>query len=44
MMMTMGFGALISMSRQQKINVKSSTKVELVGLDDALGIYYGVST
>ena len=37
MMMNMGFSALMSMSMGQKINVKSSTKAELVGLDDDLG-------
>ena len=35
--MSMGFRALMSMSRGQKINVKSSTEAELIGLDDALG-------
>ena len=37
MMMTMGFGALVSMSRGQKINVKISTEAEIVGLDYSLG-------
>ena len=37
MIMTMDFGALISMSRGQKINVKRSTEAELVGLDDDMG-------
>ena len=30
----LGQGALMSMSIKQKINTKSSTKVELVGVDD----------
>ena len=37
MMMTMGFSALMSKSRGQKLNVKISTKAELVSLDNALG-------
>ena len=37
MIMTMGFGALKIISREHKINVKSSTEAELVGLDDDLG-------
>ena len=36
MMMIMGFGDLMIMSSGHKINVKISTKAELVGLDDAL--------
>ena len=34
--MTLGKGALVSGSRKHKINTKSSTKAELVALDDAL--------
>ena len=41
-MMTMGFGALMIISRGQKSKVKISTKAELVGLDDDLeGILWG---
>ena len=36
-MMTLGEGAVISMSNKQKLNVKISTEGELVGVDDALG-------
>ena len=36
MMMTLGAGASISMSKSQKLNKKSSTKAELVGVYDAL--------
>ncbi len=32
--MTMGNGALISVSRKQKLNTRSSTEAELVGVDD----------
>lgn len=35
-MMTLGRGAPISFSRKQKLNVRSSTDGELVGIDDAL--------
>jgi hypothetical protein len=35
-LLTMGQGALISMSSKQKINTKSSTEAELVGVDDAM--------
>ena len=35
-MMTFGTGAAISMSTKQKINTKSSTEAELVGVDDTL--------
>ena len=35
-MMTFGQGAALSMSTKQKINTKSSTEAELVGVDDAL--------
>ena len=34
--MTFGRGAALSMSTKQKINTKSSTEAELVGVDDAL--------
>ena len=34
--LTMGKGALLSMSLKQKINTKSSTEAELVGVDDAM--------
>ena len=34
--LTMGQGALLSMSLKQKINTKSSTEAELVGVDDAM--------
>ena len=36
MMMSLGKGATMSMSRGQKLNTKSSTESELVGIDDAL--------
>jgi hypothetical protein len=32
----LGQGALVSMSLKQKINTKSSTEAELVGVDDAI--------
>ena len=32
--MTMGRGTMISVSKKQKLNTKSSTEVELVGVDD----------
>ena len=35
--MTLGKGAIQSMSRKQKLNTKSSTEAELVGADDVLG-------
>ena len=35
--MTLGEGAVISMSNKQKLNVKISTEGELVGADVALG-------
>ena len=34
--MTLGRGAIISFSRKQKINTRSSTESELVGVDDAM--------
>ncbi len=33
---TMGKGAIISMSKKQKLNTKSSTTAKLVGVDDAI--------
>ena len=36
--MTMGKGAILSMSQKQKLNTKSSTISELVGADDATTI------
>ena len=36
--MTMGKGAIYSMSRKQKLNTRSSTEAELVGADDAAGL------
>ena len=35
-MMTMGRGALYSISKKQKLNTKSSTEAELVGVDDLM--------
>ena len=35
-MMTMGGGAITSFSRKQKLNGKSLTEAELIGMDDAL--------
>ena len=35
-MMTLGKGTLISFSRKQKLNAKSSTEAELIRIDDAL--------
>jgi hypothetical protein len=34
-MMSLGRGAIIGMSKKQKLNTKSSTECELVGVDDA---------
>jgi hypothetical protein len=34
--LTLGQGALMSMSIKQKINTKSSTEAELLGVDDAM--------
>ena len=36
--MTMGKGAVQSLSRKQKLNTRSSTEAELVGADDAAGM------
>ena len=36
--MSMGNGALVSMSRKQKLNTRSSTEAELVGVDDAMNL------
>ena len=36
-MMTLGEGAILSMSNKQILNVKISTEGELVGAGDALG-------
>jgi hypothetical protein len=35
-LLSLGQGALMSMSSKQKINTKSSTEAELVGVDDAM--------
>ena len=35
-MVTMGRGALYSASNKQKMNMKSSTEAELVGVDDLM--------
>ena len=37
-MMTLGKGAMCSTSTRQKINGKSSTEAELIGVDDVMGI------
>jgi hypothetical protein len=34
--MSMGSGAVYSVSKKQKLNTKSSTEAELVGIDDVL--------
>ena len=34
--LTLGHGSILSISAKQKINMKSSTEVELVGVDDAM--------
>ena len=34
--MSMGSGSITSISRKQKINTRSSTEAELIGIDDAL--------
>ena len=36
--MSMGQGCVYSMSRRQKLNTRSSTEAELVGVNDAMGI------
>ena len=36
MSMTMGKGAVISLSRKQKLNTRSSTEAELVAVDDCM--------
>ena len=36
MMMSLGRGAVMSFSRGHKLNVRSSTECELVGIDDAI--------
>jgi hypothetical protein len=35
--MTMGKGAIVSVSKKQKLNTRSSTEAELVGADDVAG-------
>ena len=35
--MTLGRGAVMLLSRKQKVNTRSSTETELVGVDDAIG-------
>ena len=37
-MMSIGKGAIMSFSRGQKLNARSSTEAELIGIADALGI------
>ena len=34
--LTLGHGSILSISAKQKINTKSSTEAELVGVDDAM--------
>ena len=34
--LTLGYGSLLSLSSKQKINTKSSTEAELLGVDDAI--------
>jgi hypothetical protein len=41
--MTFGKGAPITMSRKQKLNTRSSTEAELVGVDDAINMILGTS-
>ena len=36
--MSMGDGAIILMSKKQKLNTRSSTEAELVGVDDAMNL------
>ena len=38
--MYMGKGAILSFSRGQRLNTRSLTKAELVGITDALGIIF----
>ena len=40
----MGRGAVLSGSTKQKINTKSSTEAELVGVDDFMGVCYRLDT
>jgi hypothetical protein len=35
--MTMGDGAITSVSRKQKLNTRSSTAAEIVAVDDVIG-------
>ena len=37
-MMTLGKGAAYATSARQKINGKSSTEAELIGVDDVMGV------
>ena len=41
--MIMGKGSVITMSQKQKLNTKSSTHSELVGVDDTVTMFYGPS-
>ena len=34
--LTLGYGSMLSISAKQKINTKSSTEAEIVGVDDAM--------
>ena len=34
--LTLGYGSLFSLLSKQKINTKTSTKIKLVGVDDAM--------
>ena len=36
--LTLGYGCILSISAKQKIKTKSSTEVELVGVDDAMTV------
>ena len=42
--MTLGKGAAVSMSTKQKLNTKSSTEAELVGVEDAPPLICGAQT